>query len=247
MSTPTYNKIARPDRLGSGVGLNADGQRLVIRRKQRLGLSKGIEGGLVVIESGCLTLDAVLASGRHQVMLLLYPGDVILPGTLPPLPRVGLTALTSASVMNRRPENSAAAPFPELGQADATTRVASMLARATLHTVRLASLTAEERFASLLVEMAFNLGSGFPSGYAPEVPMARAEMAGYLALNPDTLSRLMSRFRARNLISAAGRGAARIRDFKALCEMTPLGGTLQAMAGSAIVPRREAEAAGTRS
>lgn len=201
----------------------------MLRRKQRLALGEVLEDGWVGVESGCLMLEAVLENGRHQVMLFLYPGDAIMGGAWPPLSRTGLTALIPASLVKHRNQTPSTERPAGFLQADPAAATARLVARAALHGVALASLAAEARFATLLTEMALNLDCRLGPGHALEVPLWRAEMAGYLGLNPDTLSRLMSSFRARQLIAMTTRGSAKIRDFEALAALTPLAGALRTM------------------
>lgn len=53
------------------------------------------------------------------------------------------------------------------------------------------------------------------------MPLDRREIAGYLGLNPDTLSRIMSRFKAAGLIGQPERSRALVRDLSALAARSP--------------------------
>ena len=58
-------------------------------------------------------------------------------------------------------------------------------------------------------------------------PFNRKDIADYLGLNSDTLSRIMSRLKTAGLIGHSERNRAVVRDFPALCG-TPAGGAVAA-------------------
>jgi CRP/FNR family transcriptional regulator len=63
-----------------------------------------------------------------------------------------------------------------------------------------------------------------------DLPFSRRDIAAYLGLNPDTLSRIMSRFRG-VLFSHTDRNRIVVRDFAALAARTPAAKSLLAMSG----------------
>ena len=75
-------------------------------------------------------------------------------------------------------------------------------------------------------------GSQVPSGAVGfEMPLNRTDMADYLGLNADTLSRTMSRLRASGVISHPERHRVVVRDFAALAALTPAARALMALSG----------------
>jgi CRP/FNR family transcriptional regulator len=64
------------------------------------------------------------------------------------------------------------------------------------------------------------------------MPLSRTDMADYLGLNADTLSRTMSRLRASGLISHPERHRAVVRDFAALAALSPAAPSLMALHGA---------------
>jgi CRP/FNR family transcriptional regulator len=63
------------------------------------------------------------------------------------------------------------------------------------------------------------------------LPFNRKDVAAYLGLNPDTLSRIMSRFRG-VLFNHTNRSRIVVRDFAALAARTPAAKSLLAMSGN---------------
>lgn len=210
--------------------------RLQCRRGQRVNLDSVSPDSLFRVEQGCLTCDVLLASGVRHIMIVLYPGDLIRRDFLPPLPNLGLTAV-APSALTRIPLtlDTTGDVSPELG-ASLTASAARLLARTTLYATAMGRLTAEERLVTLLCDLALHLGKQAPGGFTFEVPLSRRDMADHLALNPDSLSRLMSRFKARGLVTLPSRTRAIARDLHALLAATPFGATLQAMRTTPAVP-----------
>jgi len=182
-----------------------------------------------LIESGCVTCDAIFPGPRRQILMVLYPGDMFCRSFAPPLPDLQLTATTNVSLKRLRSElleNERAADDLRRRKLAAATE---LVARTCLLAAARGRLTAEERLATLLAEMALHLGRPAPGGHTFEVPLSRTDMADYLALNADSLSRIMSRFRASGLISTPKRNLAIARKLDALLAATPLGSALSGM------------------
>ena len=91
---------------------------------------------------------------------------------------------------------------------------------------------------TLLVELALRTGVSLPSGVAFELPFNRKDIADYLGLNPDTLSRIMSRLKTAGLIGHSERNRAVVRDFPHLRRARRRRGRCsRSAAGVALSPR----------
>ena len=200
---------------------------LSLRRRQRVPLLQEGPDYLYVLESGCLTLDAVLSGERRQVMSILYPGDVVARSATPPAPHIGLTAMGPAS-LNRYLADDMTGDVDATG-ASIRQAIGRVAARSQLHTVAIGRLTGEERIATLFLELGYNLGKTLPTGLSFEIPLTRSDMADYMALNPDTLSRLVSRLRSSGVLAMPARSRATIKDVAAMEAMTPLAAALRQM------------------
>ena len=205
--------------------------RLALRRRQRLPLEEHEENHTFALESGCLTVDVSTGERRH-VLLILYPGERIDRGMVPPLPNIGLTAVTPSSVTRTLTAPRAASGAIEvtaapLGVAGANT--ARLAARLGLHAITIGCLSSEERLATLLAEIALFTGLAGPLGCSFDLLLSREDMADYLAINPDTLSRLMSRLRSQKLLAMSSRSRATVGDLDALLAMSPLSRALRQM------------------
>lgn len=192
--------------------------RVHLRRRQTLPLDRIPAGDLLHVERGCIVMQAPTDDGRRRIALVLFPGDVVCREVAPPLPGIALTAATAATVT--RSSRSAS-------DGSIASIFARLASRAALHAIVLNELNAEQKLATFLVEMALRFGTRTPAGCSFELPLSRSDIAHYLALNPDTMSRLSSRLRANGLIMAPTKGWTTLPHFEALAALTPLAGTLR--------------------
>lgn len=79
--------------------------------------------------------------------------------------------------------------------------------------------TARERLASFLVMQARQAGVHWPAGGRFPVPMTRGDIADYLGLTIETVSRTLTRFRAEGLIDIPSQSELVIRDLEALASL----------------------------
>jgi len=176
-----------------------------------------------VIGTGLALLETALADNRRQILTLFYPGDIVHAGLIPPFP-VPVLATATASEMWRMPLavfESRVGNAPQIALA-VHRQLADKQSRDVLHIAMIGTLDGEERVASFLIELALRVGSPSANGVSFEIPLSRTEIADYLSLNPDTLSRIMSRLKSRGLVMQTGRGRALLPDWKALCARSPI-------------------------
>ncbi len=202
------------------AALGQRGRRRSIARGQTL-LWEGDEAAFVanVIE-GVLKLSTSTGDGREQIVGIAYPSDFI--GR--PFGRRtshSVTALSDAKVclFTRAEFDAFAKDHPEL-EHDLLQRTLRELDRARSLMLLLGRKTAEERVATLLLEMESRLGLRSRDGAAPfELPIGRQQMADILGLTIETVSRQLSRMRGAGLIDLPGRRGMVINDRSALQAM----------------------------
>lgn len=214
------------------AGLSAHVTVLRTRRGQTLTLASA--GDLAfIVRSGVLMLHVTLPDSARQGVALLFPGDLIQSGFAPPHAKATLVAASAGEVwrMSFAAVETLAAGDPAVMRylSDA---VASWIARQAIHAATLGQLDCEQRVATLLVELALRTGAGSPQGFVFDLPFSRKDIASYLGLNPDTLSRIMSRFRAAPFFGHIDRNRVVVRDFAALAALSPAAQSLMAMSGA---------------
>ena len=86
----------------------------------------------------------------------------------------------------------------------------------------LGQFSSEQRVATVLTELAMLTGTPLPAGgIVIDMPFRRNDLADYLGLNPDTLSRIVARLRRDGVLGHSARSRALVRDFRALARLTP--------------------------
>lgn len=147
------------------------------------------------IESGCVALFTDLPDGRRQILDVLGPGSVI-SGDLLDAGHGKAITLTYCHL-----ERIAAADQPRI--VDAAAR--QMLLRAQAHSLLLGRKTAPERVASALLDLADHFSRPKRTASNRRITiilhLTRAELADWLGLTPETVSRCLSNFKRSRLIS----------------------------------------------
>jgi len=203
------------------------------RRGQALALGPQGDETAFIVRSGVLMLDVTLPDSARQVAALIFPGDLIRTSFAPPCAKATLVAAAAGEVWRMRfsAVETFAASDPDIMRY-LNEAVARRIAHQTIHAAMLGRLDSEQRVATLLVEFALRTGRCLPQGVVFDLPASRKDIADFLGLNPDTLSRIMSRFRGASLFSHAGRNKIVVRDFVALAARSPAASSLMALDGA---------------
>jgi CRP/FNR family nitrogen fixation transcriptional regulator len=207
----------RPIVVGQGCmpqGL-ADGQVLYVEGERA-------KQGYRVLD-GVVRLSTLMPDGRRCVLEFLLPGDIF-----------GFEADEVHGTSAEAAGPATVLPVPPIAPGDAATEgalrraTAARLARAHTRMVRLACMSATERTASLLLEMADRLGRGGEV----VLPMSRADLADYLGLRAETLCRVLARLRQGGAIALPAANRILLRDRAALEEAAMQG----RRAGTSLAP-----------
>lgn len=153
---------------------------------------------------GSIRTSHLLADGRRQVGDFYYEGDVFGVETGPEH-RFSAEALTACEVLVVRRSGSAAFA-PGRVQQLVWAATATELARAQVHMLLLGRATACERVARFLLDIADRF-----RGELVTLPMSRQDMADYLGLTIETVSRMLGRLQADGVVEFAGCRNFRVR------------------------------------
>ena len=193
--------------------------RLQLRRGQSIPLDWIGTDEVLRVEQGTLTMQSPRPGGGRRTALLLLPGDIFSRDAVWPVDATKLTAASQVVIRRSSLENGNAVVL--------SAGLARLVGRLATHALMLRELTAEQRLASFLVELALCGGHRTPSGCAFELPFSRTDMASYLGLNPDTMSRLISRLKAKRLLTTPSRGLMMVPSLAGLAALTPLASALR--------------------
>ncbi|WP_084788984.1 Crp/Fnr family transcriptional regulator [Bradyrhizobium sp. Cp5.3] len=205
----------------------ADGDCLHLNSQQRVPLPP--PGKVVVLREGMLAIDATPAKGKLQVLDFLVAGDVLSAATVLPAPGVSLRAITRASLVSLDPPSANRIVPPHDYWAFLVMRCHNQLARANIHQLLVGRLETEQRVASFILALALRKERMDSRSVTVELPMSRTDIANYLVINCDTLSRTMMRFCDSGLIERESRHAIRVVDVEELKKKSPLASLLSAM------------------
>lgn len=221
-----------------GVALDELAQRatrIATRRHQRIALAGAPDETLFLIRKGLFLSRAAIPDSHRNILGILYPGDIAHALAIPALDRTEITAASDSGEIWRLRGYD----VQELQEMDAslarmiTDRLAEKAARLALHNAVIGSLTGDERVAALMMELALRTGRHTPAGIEFEMPMSRTDIADHLALNADTVSRIVSRMRSKGLISVSARNSLSCRSLDDLARACPLADALARTYGGA--------------
>jgi CRP/FNR family transcriptional regulator, anaerobic regulatory protein len=198
------------------------------RRGQSIGFT--LDGGetAFIVRAGALMLQITLPATPRQIVTFLFPGDVLRSSAIPPEANASLISANAAEVWRfgwASLENLAAMD-PSLARFFQDS-AATSIARQALHIAALGRFTSEQRVATVFTELAMLTGEPSPAGgILIDMPFRRNDLADYLGLNPDTLSRIVSRLKRTGILGHSARSRTLVRDFRALARLSPAASSL---------------------
>lgn len=168
------------------------------------------------VRSGLLRLYQTLANGKRQIVGFAFPGEF-----------VDLAAgreynVSAQAVVRTELRSMPRAGFQAAAQADPQfsfqlfVSVSERLARASDLALTVGQRTAESSLAAFLIEMHNRTCTGDPANRDLALPMPRSDIADYLGLTPETISRLFTRFVQQGLIATSKRRGVSLRGLDAL-------------------------------
>jgi CRP/FNR family transcriptional regulator len=204
--------------------LEAHAVSITTRKGQKLSLAAQSREVLYIVRKGIFLARAPITQGRYQVLGLLYPGDIVRPQAMLPIEGTEVACASETGEAWRLPWAAVRDLLDSGGDVSRVIadRLADQTARATLHGAVMTALTGDERVAALLIELALRTGKRTATGIMFEMPLSRIDIAEHLALNPDTVSRIVSRMRRAGTLAPAGRNRLVCPSFEALAAACPL-------------------------
>lgn len=168
------------------------------------------------VVSGAVKLYKLLPDGRRQITGFLFPGDFLGIALNETYVYTG-EALTPVRLCRfpRRRLEALLRDVPNL-EHELLDEVATELVAAQDQMLLLGRKTARERVASFLLTLTKRAKAHGRQVNPVELPMSRADIADYLGLTTETVSRTITQLRQSKAIAAASRGEIEILDQAAL-------------------------------
>jgi CRP-like cAMP-binding protein len=194
-----------------------DAAVLRLAKGEMLVATAGSTDGYVRVSSGLVAVELSMADGRRQILAFHRPGDGFALFPDDQLPGMRARAIVASSLQRCPPTPAPVTcrcPLASVGDVRQSSAIRDLL----MHLTMLGRLTAEERVATFLLR---HMRIALRPNASLMLPMTRRDIADYLGLNPDTLSRVLSRFEEGGLIKLRRRSDVVIRDQPALEAMSP--------------------------
>jgi len=194
---------------------------VVVRARKGQAMNLAIEGSETVyfVRSGIGLISTSANEQAGSIVNILYPGDYLRSAFAPPVPQCLLVAAGAGEFL-RLPYTTLRTLCnhnPGL-QERLTDQTAAMFSRMSLHIAELATLTSPRRVAAFQYDLLHRYGVINGDTGQTEVPLTREQIASYLALNADTLSRIVSRLKSDGIITTIGRHRLVVHSVSALRE-----------------------------
>ncbi len=215
-------QMHQPIEIGNIRAIDRGQQRANGHRKLQPDETLWCEGdersSICCILSGAICFSRMLPDGRRIVLGFAFPGDIIGLGS-------DFATSDAYAVQPTRLEMIPAAAFkraakddPDLGR-KAAAAVARQLDEAYQHVVVISKLNACERLASFLVALSRRNEQRGLSPLSVILSMKRIDIADYLGLTIETVSRTFTQFRTKGLIELQGSNIVLFKNIDALRTM----------------------------
>jgi CRP/FNR family nitrogen fixation transcriptional regulator len=197
---------------GQGLDQHAGALRMKFRPGAEIYAQDQKAEVIYQLVSGAVRTSHLLADGRRQIGDFYYAGD-LLGVEIEGAHRFSAEALDDCEVLMVRRSDAAVSEDGDLDRLiwQATARE---LQRTQVHMLLLGRATACEKVARLLLDVAERF-----RGEIVALPMSRQDMADYLGLTIETISRMLGRLQADGLVEFIGARSYRIRRLGALAEL----------------------------
>lgn len=192
-----------------------------LQRGERLEAGHCLKVWTVV--EGLAALCTSLPDGRRQIVTLSTPGDLLCPMPGAQGADLWVEALTGTRLCELDLSMSAEALGEDAALSAELFRVVHrQMTCASVHLITLGRLDGMERVCLFLTDMVWRLGVRGPAGWRVHLPLSREDIADYLGLNAETVSRIFSRVKKSKLATFLSPTDFFVQDVEALQSRAPL-------------------------
>ena len=186
-------------------------------------LDAGSSFKIWTVVDGLAALCTALPDGRRQIVSLSTPGDLLCPMIGGEGADLWVEALSASRLCELDLTQSARALADEAALSAELFRIVQRQVTCTsIHLITLGRLDGMERVCLFLTDMVWRLGVRTDGGWRVHLPLSREDIADYLALNAETVSRIFSRVKKSKLATFISPTDFFVRDIEALQSRAPL-------------------------
>lgn len=195
-------------------------ERIQLAPRQKLPEHVVSTVGVLMLTEGGIAIESATGMGKRQVLDFLMPKDALLCIYFAKHRSISFRAITQSSLIYPSPSKIKQLEVSPEYWIAVFEHSQKQLTRAYIKQIVIGCMDAEARVASFLLFLA--LRSGIQLKGLVSAPMSREDIADYLAINRDTISRIMMKFEAISVIKRISRHAIRVVDMGKLRSLTPI-------------------------
>lgn len=195
---------------GELCALSTRSRTLTMKRGETMKTDALAHWPIVAIDSGVLSMQHLLQDGRKTIAALFMRGDILDLRNMPNRNRGALIALGKVNICRLSPKvfEQIMAQNPE-AQKVMWENLRDQAFRAMDHSGDIAKKHALEKLASFIFESR-NRQSGFHEGDPVQIPVRRVDLAEYLGMQPETVSRCFKDLEKRGILKVLTLNAVKL-------------------------------------
>ena len=169
-----------------------------------------------VLEGAVLIYTMAMKTQRY-VLDFLFAGDALVPAIFPAALRISVRAVTPTTIYASHHYDS-----NSQFSSESTNVEVIQVAQSIMQRMMISHLATEDRVASAFISLALRCSEIRNNVAMLPMPMSRDDLADYIAVNPDTLSRITCKFEEQKLIERVNRHKIILLDVERLAKMSTL-------------------------
>ena len=202
------------------IQLNGRSQSASMKRGDALSDEALMQWPIVAVSSGVLSLQHLMADGRKSIAALYMQGDIIDLRGISNRNRCNLISLGNSKVCRLSPEVFERVVSTNSDAQNTVWRnLREQTFRAIDHSVDMSKKQALEKLASFIIECNYRELSGAKNTAVAKVPVRRVDLAEYIGVQPETVSRCFRDLQDRGIITFEKLSVLTINDVSTLREI----------------------------
>ena len=202
------------------IQLNGKSHSASMKRGDALSDEALMQWPIVAVSSGVLSLQHLMADGRKSIAALYMQGDIIDLRGISNRNRCNLISLGNSKVCRLSPEvfEQVVSTNPDAQNA-VWKNLREQTFRAIDHSVDMSKKQALEKLASFIIECNYREFSTAKGTTIAKIPVRRVDLAEYIGVQPETVSRCFRDLQDRGIIKFENLSVVTIHDVATLREI----------------------------